>query len=234
MAVKLKALEAKLRQQYSNYDLGYDAWHNGAMANFLPGVFVWLDEFETAFQADLENTDFSDKQPGVDELTLTPMLDADTRAMVMEGFETRPMVTAQETGTAAKIEAAQGATTKDGDRVARTGRPQTIRKKAEIVRQIVDAFELVAEKQFDVGALPGSAVDLLDACQRIERSLTGKTLMMETSSETFKGWLRTAGYSFPNGRTPKTQATFWTHLAPIATGKITAGVFTEVIPEKPL
>lgn len=58
MAVKLKALEAKLRQQYSNYDLGYDAWHNGAMANFLPGVFVWLDEFETAFQADLENTDY--------------------------------------------------------------------------------------------------------------------------------------------------------------------------------
>jgi len=233
VATKLKAFEAKLREQYSDNDIGYDAWQNDAVAKLPLGVFVWLDDFVRAFQADLEHTDFSNKQPGVDELTFTSMLDAGTRTMVMEGFETRLMVI-QETDAAAKIEAAQGAMTKDGERVARTGRPPTIKKKAEIVRQIVVAFELVAEKQFDVGALPGSAADLLAACQRIERSLTGKALTMETSSETFKEWLRTAGYSFPNGRTPKNQATFWTHLAPITTGKITAGLFTEVIPETPL
>lgn len=116
----------------------------------------------------------------------------------------------------------------------RTGRPPSIRAKAEIVRQIVVAFEQVAETQFNPGALPGKATDLLDACQRIEKSLTGKTSKMMATQEAFKDWLRTAGYSFPNGRTPKDQETFWTHLAPAITGKISAEVFTGVIPEKPL
>lgn len=116
----------------------------------------------------------------------------------------------------------------------RMGRPPSIQAKAEIVRQIVVAFEQVAETQFNPGALPGKATDLLDACQRIEKSLTGKTYKMMATQEAFNAWLRAASYSFPNGRTPKDQATFWTHLVPAIMGKINAGVFTGVIPEKPL
>lgn len=122
----------------------------------------------------------------------------------------------------------------DGTRVAKTGRPPEIARKAEILRQIIIAAEQVAGKQFTPAALPGNADDLLAACKRIEKALTDKILLMEASTETFKGWLRKAGYSFPNGRAPKGQETFWTHIAPKTTGKINAGVFTAVIPGTPL
>ncbi len=117
---------------------------------------------------------------------------------------------------------------------AKTGRPPTIKKKAEIVRQIVVAIEQEAGKKFDTGALPGNAADLLDACQRIEKAVTGKASKMTASAETFKDWLRAAGYSFPGGRTPKDQATFWTRHAPTTIPKINAAVFTGVIPDSPL
>lgn len=116
----------------------------------------------------------------------------------------------------------------------RTGRPPSVKKKAEIVRQIVVAFEQVAETQFNPAAPPGSAADLLEACQRIEKSLTGKISEMMATADAFKNWLREAGYSFPKHRPLKEEATFWTHLAPKTTGKIAAELFTGVIPEKPL
>jgi hypothetical protein len=234
VAVKLKAFEAKLREQYSDNNIGYDAWQNGAVAILPPSAFVWLDEFVRAFQADLEHTDFSNKQPGVDELTFTPMLDADTRAMVMEGFDMPPMVTEQEPEAAAtKVETAQAATTKDGELVAKPGRPPSINMKAAILRQIVTAAESITGERFDAGPLPGSAADLLEACQIIEKALTGKATKMAASTETFKNWLRVAGYSFSTGRTPTDQTIFWTHLAPEITAKINPQVFTGVIPETP-
>jgi len=126
-------------------------------------------------------------------------------------------------------QAATGGTPK-----VKTGRPPTIKIKAEIVRQIIDAIEQAAGKKFDTGALPGNASDLLDACQRIEKAVNGKASKMTTSAKTFKKWVRAAGYSFPDGRTPKDQATFWTGHTPATIPKINAGVFAEVIPDSPL
>lgn len=101
VAAKLTAFEAKLREQYPNNDIGYAAWRDGAAGKFPPGVFVWLDEFELVFQADLESVSFSNEQPGVDELTLTPMISVETRSMVMEGFQS-DAVTAPEEQAAPK------------------------------------------------------------------------------------------------------------------------------------
>lgn len=114
------------------------------------------------------------------------------------------------------------------------GRPPTVRQKAKIVRQIIVAFEQVTEQKFDPAALPGRAADLLDACQRIENTLTTKNSKMMTSPKTFKGWLRSAGYSFPIGRTPKKQKNFWTQHTPETIPQINEIIFTEVSSNIPL
>ncbi len=87
IVAKLEAHEAELKEQYTNEVIGYAAWRKNS-ANSLPsGVFVWLDDFEREYMAKREREHFIEpKREGDDELNFTPMLDTETRAMVMEGF----------------------------------------------------------------------------------------------------------------------------------------------------
>lgn len=91
VVVKLKGLAAKLRRQHGNDeigdDIGYDAWRSGAVKILPADAFVWLDELETEYQADRKSQFYYETRPSDDELILEPMLDADTIAMVMKGFE---------------------------------------------------------------------------------------------------------------------------------------------------
>lgn len=116
----LDGFEAETWKQYGRDNLGekigYAAWRNGATAKLPEGVFVWLDEFEKVFQADVKCTGSYDK-PGDDKLTLAPMLDATTRAMVMAGFETLPTATGGSSDAAAKVETGAGTTPAPADEI---------------------------------------------------------------------------------------------------------------------
>ncbi len=173
-----------------------------------------------------------------DDAGVTPLL----RAMEAETAE-RARITAEaiakERGEAYEPTATPETTAAQPEQTAtegepvRTGRPPSVNAKAKIVHQIIVAFEQAAGKQFDAGALPGKAADLLDACQRIEKVLTRKNAVTMVSPETFKGWLRTAGFAFPNGRTPKDEEIYWTHLVPKTMSIINTAVFTGDFPDTP-
>lgn len=102
----------------------------------------------------------------------------------------------------------------DAPKVAKgkAGRPRTIDKKVIAVRDMIERFERAASIQFTPQALRGSAADLLDACQRFEKSNKTPPLKFSTSQETFNVWLKSAGYSFPTGRTPDIEKNYWTQL----------------------
>jgi hypothetical protein len=86
---EVNGFEAGLREQRPGVDAmddhaGYAAWRKGAALKLPAGVFVWLDEFLREREADRKRT------PNNVPVTLAPMLDADTRAAVLEGFEDCP------------------------------------------------------------------------------------------------------------------------------------------------
>lgn len=114
---------------------------------------------------------------------------------------------------------------------AKGGRPKTINKKANAVRQIIEAFEKTAGIKFSSNDLPGSAADLLDSCQRMEKAKTNKGTVFGTSKNSldkFNTWLKAAGYGFSPGRTLDTENNYWTKLCPETMALITPEVFTEV------
>ncbi len=83
---EVKGFEAGLREQRPGVDAmhdhaGYAAWRKGAALKLPAGVFVWLDEFLREREADRKRT------PDDVPVTLAPMLDADARAAMLEGFE---------------------------------------------------------------------------------------------------------------------------------------------------
>lgn len=211
----IDGFEAETWKQYGRDELGekigYAAWLSGSVGKLPEGVFVWLDEFERVFQADVKCTG-SYVKPGDDKLTLAPMLDAATRTMVMEGFDVPPVTVKQ-------------AVPKTG------GRPKSIAKKAAMVRQIIELFEETAAIKFEPNNLPGSAADLLDACQRMEKEKTGKHLVFGTSKtalDSFNACLKAAGYGFSPGRTLDAEKKYWAQLLVKTMGLITPDVFTGV------
>jgi hypothetical protein len=94
----------------------------------------------------------------------------------------------------------------------KAGRPKTMDKKVIAVRDMIARFERAALIQFTPQALSGSAADLLDACNRFEKSNKIKPREFCTSQDTFNGWLKRAGYSFPTGRTQDIEKDYWTQL----------------------
>lgn len=101
----LEGYEAELKLQHPNDSIGYAAWRKSAASKLPKGVFVWLDEIEPVYKAKQKRvleydskyrkngiriTHFERKRDGDDKLILTPMLDDETRAMVLEGFELGP------------------------------------------------------------------------------------------------------------------------------------------------
>lgn len=92
VTVQIEAFEAELFQKYGEEGLagkiGYAVWQRESASKLPAGVFVWLDEFEKEYQAECEREGRVSKQFVDAKLILTPMAaDADTRAMVMAGFE---------------------------------------------------------------------------------------------------------------------------------------------------
>jgi len=89
VVVKVKGFEAELHELRPNLEAtddhaGIAAWEKGAALKLPAGVFVWLDEFLREREADHKRT--PDDRPVI----LAPMLDADTGAAVLEGFEDCP------------------------------------------------------------------------------------------------------------------------------------------------
>jgi hypothetical protein len=89
VVAELKGFEAGLREQRPGTDAmddhaGYAAWRKGAALKLPAGVFVWLDEFLREREADRKRT------PDTMPVILAPMLDGDTRAALLEGFEDCP------------------------------------------------------------------------------------------------------------------------------------------------
>jgi hypothetical protein len=86
---ELKGYETEFRERRPNIDeeddhAGYSAWRKGAALKLPAGVFVWLDEFLCEREADRK------RMPDNVPVTLAPMLDADKRAAMLEGFEDCP------------------------------------------------------------------------------------------------------------------------------------------------
>lgn len=105
------------------------------------------------------------------------------------------------------------------------GRPREIGKKADVLRKLITA--MTVGRELDTRDMPGSAANLLDACQRIEKAKNhNRAELFDTTEDTFKTWLTTAGYSFKNGRTPKIEEQYWTKLCVETMGKIPPEVFT--------
>ncbi|SEQ53516.1 hypothetical protein SAMN05421510_10768 [Nitrosomonas ureae] len=104
------------------------------------------------------------------------------------------------------------------------GRPKSVKNNAMILNEIIKV--LAEGKNIIPGRLPGSARDLHDACKRIAQAKLQKN-MFNTTLNTFKEWLKAAGYGFGNGRTPSIEAKFWTDLCVKNIGKIDSGIFTK-------
>lgn len=104
------------------------------------------------------------------------------------------------------------------------GRPPTNLKKAEKLRQLVDAMS--KGENVAVDSLPGSTKDLLDACNRIEKALTGKSAIFRgVNSATLNNLLNQVGYGVKIGRTLNIEATYWTKLAVKVIPKLTKDIF---------
>lgn len=105
------------------------------------------------------------------------------------------------------------------------GRPKSIEGKAAILRQIIEL--LTEDKRINPIELPGSAKDLQDACGRISQSKSRKNQFI-TTPETFKNWLKEAGFGFGSGRTKNNEKSYWTTLSVEKLHKLPREIFTEV------
>ena len=96
------ALKLKYGEEGRGNDIGCAEWERATVPVLPAGAFVWLDDFKKFRHWTFNKGD----SPDATELMLTPCLDADIRAMVMEGFEERKTATKQEPVAAtAKAEA---------------------------------------------------------------------------------------------------------------------------------
>lgn len=89
VVVQVKGFEAGLHElrpdiEATDDHVGIAAWERGAAMKLPAGVFVWLDEFLREREADRK------RMPDDRPVILAPMLDVDTRAAVLEGFEDCP------------------------------------------------------------------------------------------------------------------------------------------------
>lgn len=107
---------------------------------------------------------------------------------------------------------------------AKAGRPKEIDGKAQLVHRLIES--MVVGKGLPPGALPGSAADLLDACKRIEKAKTGQNKVFSTTEDTFKTWVKAAGYGFKTGRPVETELGYWVRLCVETMGNITIDIFT--------
>lgn len=85
-----KVLEAKIRTGESFEDEKYYDWRRATIEGLPAGVFVWRDEFEAAFLSAHSRECLSiigTERVGSRELNFQPMIEAEFRPIVIEGFE---------------------------------------------------------------------------------------------------------------------------------------------------
>jgi hypothetical protein len=87
VVARVDSFEIELKEMDFTNIAANTVWHHGAAAALPASWFVYLDEFERAVQADLEGIIFVGDPTNSCKLTLSPVIDDGTRAMVMEGFE---------------------------------------------------------------------------------------------------------------------------------------------------
>jgi len=109
----------------------------------------------------------------------------------------------------------------------RGGRPRTFDKKVSAISTIMTQFKIIGAWD-DPKKLRGSCCDLLDACRRLERSVTAKTMVFAVPEKTFQAWLTAAGFNFRRGRCSERDIHFWTRSVPHIAGKFDAEVFTAI------
>lgn len=107
----------------------------------------------------------------------------------------------------------------------KSGRPKSIKNNATILKQIIES--LTEDESINPTELPGSAKNLQEACKRISQSKLGKNLFSITP-ETFKNWLKAAGFGFGSGRTQTKEENYWTNLCVKNIEKINPGIFTQL------
>ncbi|MBA4144021.1 MAG: hypothetical protein H0X43_13860 [Nitrosospira sp.] len=84
---RIKRVNSIIKKSFSTTISNYAVWSIAATAALPAGWFVIYDEFVKTWEAERIGG-ISDKSPlANDKLTLSPALDAHTRAMVMEGFQ---------------------------------------------------------------------------------------------------------------------------------------------------
>lgn len=234
--VALGCLEKGLKADERTDNENWERCRKQAVLQLPDGAFVWLDEFQRWFSntrplkeaATLSNDGEDDSfENESDSLNLDPFIPPEFRDAIFSGLE-RYLVADRE---AAVEDATEGGI--DGKQATvvtakpKSGRPKTIYRKACILRQLID--HMAKGKGIEPENLPGTAANLLDACQRIEESKTGKKSTFSTSEDTFKTWLKYSGYGFKGGRAPKDEAHFWTRLCVETMGLMDEDIFTEVI-----
>lgn len=103
------------------------------------------------------------------------------------------------------------------------GRPKTTNKNAQILKNLIESMTIDIE--VTPNKLAGSAKDLLDACQRIEKAQSNKRKIFQITLPTFNSWLKLTGYSFKTGRTLANERNYWTRLCVKTMGKIPNDIF---------
>lgn len=90
VVTQVDSFEIEQKNRWYSNIAAYAVWRNGAAAALPAGWFVYLNEFEKAVQADLEDVIFYGGAPNNGRLILSPVIDLSTREMVMEGFKGFP------------------------------------------------------------------------------------------------------------------------------------------------
>jgi hypothetical protein len=239
LAVELSCLTTKLlaSERHGADGENHGRWRIDATLALPDDVFVWLDEFEHWFAPTRPLAIPTDTDLALWRAEQAQLYDGDDLAMVLEEgmadfaqpgqLDFTVVLPTELVGRIWRYSAvAQGPLCGTNTTVKpRGGRPPTVHKKASVVAALMAEFEKAGAAWSDPLQLPGNVADLLEAIQRTEKSVTGKTRMFQVSSHTFQGWLSGAGFGFGPGRARADQARYWTRLAPQIVGKITPDVF---------
>lgn len=88
VVAQLDALQAQLKQDHPNDSIGYGEWQKSSPSALPEGVFVWKDEFVSAFEKNYseENRIILGERPGDRQLVFMPMVPVNMQSVVLAGF----------------------------------------------------------------------------------------------------------------------------------------------------
>lgn len=242
VAVELSSLTVKLRadERPNAEDENHARWRVEATLVLPDDVFVWFEEFQRWFLHTRPLAIPTDDDQALWRVEQTKLYNDEDLALILDegmcdfsrpgSIELVVILPNELSGKLWRFVSAvpfqePGASSTP---TSRGGRPPSQERKAAVLSAIMKRFADVDAIGPDPMSLPGSLADLLDACQRIEKSVTGNEEIFSVSEDTFRVWLAKAGFGFATGRRPKSQnqSSHWTRSAPAITGKTLSGVFS--------